>query len=139
MPLPPVIERELRVAFRRFNPRKSRFRIALIATGITALFLIIGFFTSPGWGQTLHTLPFIFGLALAIGPPAQISIGLFSEERRNQTLELLFLAGMNSRELFTSKLIGGILIASSDLLAIMPLMAIPFLSGGVSTGLFLAT
>lgn len=72
-------------------------------------------------------------------PPARISVGLFSEERRNQISELLYLAGMTPGELFLGKLLGGTLIASCDLLALWPLLAVPFLSGGISLDLFLAT
>ena len=52
---------------------------------------------------------------------------------------LLYLTGIGSGELFLGKLLGGILIASGDLLAIVPFLAEPFLCGGVSLDLFLAT
>lgn len=119
---------------------KSRFRVAMIGSAAVAIFLIFNWaFHVGSSGGLLHTI-FAYGcLSLIILPAMQISVGLFCEERRNQTLELLYLAGMNSRELFIGKLLGGILAASSDLLAIVPLMAIPFFSGGISIDLFVAT
>src|SRR5260221_3321286 len=98
---PPVIERELKIALRRNAAVKSRFRTAAIATGITALFLIFGWLTGlRKSGSTLHQLLFYAGLYLAVFPPFQISVGLFSDERRNPTLELLYLTRIGSGALF---------------------------------------
>jgi hypothetical protein len=46
---------------------------------------------------------------------------------------------VNSFELFVGKLLGGVRISSSELMALAPLLAVPFLSGGVSFELFLET
>jgi len=93
----------------------------------------------PHWGATLHLYLFLFGLSLAVGPALQISVGLFAEEHRQQTLELLYLTGMGPAELFSGKLLSGVLLSSSEFMALGPLLAVPFLSGGVSFNLFLAT
>jgi len=132
MSLPPVVERELRVAFRKQRPVKRRLGLAAAAAGVSAFFILLGA------TKTLHWLLFLYGL-LVVLRALPVSAGLFSEERRNQTLELLFLTGMTSPQLFITKLIGGLLIASSDLIAIMPFLSIPFLAGGLSLELFLAT
>jgi len=137
---PHVIERELRGALHRRYGLKSRFRVALIGVIIVVFFMVLSvMFGTPGLGRTLHRWFFFWGLYLAVAPPARISIGLFSEERRNQTLELLYLTGMTPGQLFIGKLLGGALIASSDLLALAPLLAAPFLIGGISLDLYLAT
>jgi len=138
--LAPVIERELRRALHANKGHKSRFRVALIGAIVVVVFLwIFALSGSAQWGWNLHQLFFWAGLYLAIAPSMRISVGLFSEERRNQTLELLFLTGMGSGELFIGKLLGGTLVASSDLLALAPLLAMPFLIGGISLDLYLAT
>jgi ABC-type transport system involved in cytochrome c biogenesis permease component len=112
----------------------------MIGAAASVFFLwMSGLAGSPGWGRKLHQLFFYSGLYLAIAPAMRISVGLFSEERRNQTLELLYLTGMGSGQLFIGKLLGGTLIASSDLLALAPLLAVPFLIGGISLNLYLAT
>ncbi len=112
----------------------------MIGSGLVSFFLLTGMITGDrSTGRTLHEWLFYLGLYFSIVPALGISAGLFSGERRNQTLELLYLAGINSGELFIGKLLGGALIASGDLLALSPLFAIPFLSGGISLDLFLAT
>jgi hypothetical protein len=88
--------------------------------------------------QQLHFLLFLFGI-MFVFKALKVCAGLFSEERRSQTLELLFLTGMTSKELFATKLVGGLVVASSNLLAVMPFLAIPFLAGGLSVQLFAAT
>lgn len=136
----PIIDRELRTALRRHKSDKSRFKWAASGAGIVIFFLLLSLLTGDSHvGSTLHIILFYGGLYLAVIPPARICAGLFCEERRNQTLELLYLTGMGSGELFLGKLLGGILIASGDLLAIVPFLAVPFLCGGVSLDLFLAT
>ena len=133
MSLPPVVDRELRVAFRKQQPVKRR----LVITVGAALLMLVGAMVFPST-KTLHWFLFLYGL-LVVLRALRVSASLFSEERRNQTLELLFLTGMTSPQLFITKLIGGLLIASSDLIAIMPFLSIPFLAGGLSLELFLAT
>ena len=117
---------------------KSRFYTAAGAAGAVCLFLLfLG--DAHLWGVELHRILFFGGLYLAVIPAARTSVGLFCEERRNQTLELLYLTGMGPGQLFTGKLLGGVLIASGDLLALVPFLAVPFLSGGLSLDLFWAT
>jgi hypothetical protein len=101
--LPPVIERELRVAFRRQKPAKARLTLTAIVAGITAFFMLMGL-VQRGWAKQLHFLLFLFGLMFAF-KALRVSAGLFSEERRSQTLELLFLAGMKSPQLFATKML----------------------------------
>jgi hypothetical protein len=135
--LPPVIERELRIAFRKQKPVKARLRLTAILAGITAFFMLMGL-VERGWAKRLHFILFLFGL-MFVFKALRVSAGLFSEERRSQTMDLLFLTGMKSPELFATKLVSGLLVASSELLAIMPFFAIPFLAGGLSIQLFIAT
>ena len=138
--LPPVVERELRVALHRRDARKARSRVARLGVLGVSLFLLFGALTgTKSWGSTLHFFLLLGGLGLAVGPAVQISVGLFAEEREQQTLELLYLAGMGSAELFISKVAGGALVSSCELMALAPVLAVPFLSGGLSFDLFLAT
>src|SRR5262249_54124669 len=69
----------------------------------------------------------------------QLSVGLFAAERKQQSFELLYLTGMHPSELFVGKLLGGAMVSSYGLMALAPLMTVPFLSGGVSINLFMAT
>lgn len=137
MSLPPVVERELRVAFRRQRPVNRRLGITAGAAGAAALLLLLGAMGGPST-KTLHWLLFLYALAVVL-KALPVTASLFAEERRNQTLELLFLTGMTAPQLFITKLLGGLIIASSDLLAIMPFLSIPFLAGGLSLEQFVAT
>lgn len=140
MALPAIIKRELVVATRKYSPAKGRFWGSAVVVAVIIFFLLLASFGGyRSWGKDLHGLMFFCGLFVAVIRPIYFTVGLFSEERRNQTLELLFLTGITPRELFASKLLGGLLIASSDLLALMPFLAIPFLSGGLSFDIFIAT
>jgi ABC-type transport system involved in multi-copper enzyme maturation permease subunit len=138
--VPPVLVRELRAALHRRDAKKSRSRVARFGVIGVALFMLVGAASgTTRWGATLHFYLLIAGLSLAVGPALQISVGLFAEERRQQTLELLYLTGMGSAELFAGKLLSGVLLSSSEFMALGPLLALPFLSGGVSFDLFVAT
>ena len=137
---PAVVERELRVALRKRRPMRSRLEAAGTGAAISAVFLLYSLLGGGRRaGQSLHQYLFLAGVYFAVIVPVKGCIGLLSEERRNQTLELLSLTGMRPQELFIQKLLGGLLVASSDLLALMPFLALPFLAGGVSFELFLTT
>ena len=138
--LPAVVERELHVALHRRGARELRLKVARYGVIAVSLFMLFGTWIGSGsWGRTVQFFLFLAGVGLAVGPALQMSVGLFAEERRQQTLELLYLTGMGSVELFVGKLLAGALVSSNELLALAPLLAVPFLSGGVSFELFLQT
>ena len=95
--LSPLVQRELQASLHRRDVRKSRSRVARLGVLGVSLFMLFGSGTGrTSWGGTLHFYLFLAGLYLAVGPALQISVGLFAEERRQQTLELLYLTGMGS-------------------------------------------
>jgi ABC-type transport system involved in multi-copper enzyme maturation permease subunit len=139
MALLPIIERELRVALRKRRPVRRRLQVAAFAIAVTLGFLLLA--TVGGdrqAGHTLHQLLCLVAGYLVLQTP-QLTAGVFAEERRQQTLGLLFLSGLGATEVFASKLLSAAVVAFSDLLALFPMLAIPFLTGGVSFDLFLAT
>ncbi len=139
MALLPIIERELRIALRKRRPVRSRLRVAVLVAGGTLLFLLLA--TLGGnrqAGRSLHQALCLAAAYLVLRTP-QLTAGVFAEERRQQTLGLLFLSGLGATEVFASKLLSSALVAFSDLLALFPMLAVPFLIGGVSFDLFLAT
>lgn len=140
MSITPIIERELRVALRKQNPARSRFKVAAVGVGIAiALLLLSVALGVDPWNGIIHQYVFAALVYLTVTPALVRTAGLFAEERRNQTLELIFLTGMKPIELFIGKLVGGILMTTVDLLAVIPLLALPFLAGGVSLELYLST
>jgi hypothetical protein len=136
--LPPVIERELRMALLRRKARAQWMSAAWIAGGITFFFVFFfGLTSSPLKGRTLFHL--LFGLA-CLGVASRgfgLTADLFSEERRQGTLGLLVLTGLTPLEIFANKLFGAVLLSSYGLLAGLPFFAMSFLAGGVSGTQFL--
>lgn len=134
----PLIERELRVAVRKQRPAQARLKVAALAVAGSGSFLLLGAVTViPSQGRSLELLLCLAGLYFVLRAPL-LTAGVLAEERRNQTLGLLFLSGLGAWEVFASKFLSSALIAFTDLLAIFPMLALPFLLGGVSFDLFLA-
>jgi hypothetical protein len=139
MAILPIIERELRVALRKRRPVRRRLRLAALAVGGSLLFLLLAAVGGDQRvGHNLHQLLCLAAGYLVLQTP-QLTAGVFAEERRQQTLGLLFLSGLGAMEVFASKLFSAALVAFSDLLVLFPMLALPFLMGGVSFDLFLAT
>jgi ABC-type transport system involved in multi-copper enzyme maturation permease subunit len=135
----PLIERELRVALRKQRPAQSRFKVAALAAGGSVLILLLGAVTGDrSLGRALEQFLCVASLYFVLQAP-MLTAGVLAEERRNQTLGLLFLSGLGATEVFASKFLSSALVAFTNLLAIFPMLALPFLIGGVSFDLFLAT
>jgi hypothetical protein len=134
--LPPIIEREFRVARRKKFALQTRWWTAFAAAIVTLLLLLLTRDSRTAGKKVFDFLLFLGGYLAIIQTP-RIAADLFSAERRNNTLGLLFLTGMTAFELFLSKLFSGALIAFNSLLAIFPFLSVPFLLGGVSFSQFL--
>lgn len=135
----PIVERELRVAARRW----STYWLRVIAAGVA---LVIG------GGMLLLTLvPFagpmqsggvMFGTLTWMSLAAALSAGLFftsdclSEEKREGTLGFLFLTDLRGFDVVLGKLLATSLRSVFPLLAIFPILALTQLLGGVEVGQF---
>jgi ABC-type Na+ efflux pump permease subunit len=80
---------------------------------------------------------FTFVYCLFVG--ATSSADCLSREKREGTLGLLFLTNLNSAEIVAGKLCANALSAFYSLLAILPLLALPVLMGGITLGHFWRT
>jgi len=131
----PIVDRELRVAARK----RSTFwlRVAAAATGVVIASggLILGKvygISATHMGSVLFHL--LSWLCLAAG----LSAGLFftsdclSEEKREGTLGLLFLADLRGYDVALGKLLATSLRSFYALLAVLPIMAITLFMGGVT-------
>jgi hypothetical protein len=134
--LPPMVERELRVALLRRKARQQWMAAAWTA-GATCMVLMLGLASSRSRGGTLFLLLFALGCAGVVSRGFGLTADLFSEERRNGTLGLLVLTGLSPLEIFLNKLLGAGMLAVYALLGGLPFFAIPFLAGGVSATQFL--
>jgi len=116
----PLIERELRVALRKQRPVQGRLKVAGLAVGGSFLFLFLGVPTnSNGLGRSLEQVLWLAGLYSILRVP-MLTAGALAEERRNQTLGLLFLSGLGAGEVFASKFLSSALVAFTNLLALFP-------------------
>jgi ABC-type transport system involved in multi-copper enzyme maturation permease subunit len=133
----PLLERELRRALRHRRERQIRLWGTVICAALASLFLLVNAGGNRGWGMEFSHLLLFGGLILILQVPSYTA-GVFAEERRNQTLGLLFLCGIGGTQLFLSKTLGAALVSFSRLLLLYPFLAIAFLGGGLSADLFLA-
>ena len=136
--LPPMVERELRVALLRRKAHRQWMVAAWTAGGICLCFLLVlGLGPSRSVGHTLFGWLFALGCGGVVSRGFGLTADLFSEERRNGTLGLLVLAGLRPLDIFLNKLLGAGLLAAYALLGGLPFFAIPFLAGGVSATQFI--
>jgi len=135
----PLIHRELRVALRKPHLRKVRFWGTFGCAIVATFCLLLGNQWGRGnWGEGLNRFLMLIGVILILRVPTY-TVGIFAEERRNQTLGLLILCGLNPANLFAGKTISAVLISLNGLLLLLPFLAISFLGGGLSVEQFTAT
>ena len=136
--LPPLVERELKVALLRRKAHQQWLIAAWTAGAVTLVLLLVLGSGSPRFtGRTLFQV--LFGLALfrVAWTGFSLTADLLSEERRNGTLGLLVLTGLGPLAIFSHKLLGAVMLAGYGLLGGLPFFALPFLTGGVPASQFI--
>jgi hypothetical protein len=138
MTILPVVTRELQVASRRRSTYASRVvavAIALVLGGWIMLTLPRFFPTNLVGAQLFKVLSwFAFVYALISG--AKATADTMSSEKRQGTLGLLFLTDLKGYDVLLGKFVAASLDTFYALMAIMPLLALPLLMGGVTAGEF---
>ncbi|MSU59438.1 MAG: hypothetical protein EXS35_14915 [Pedosphaera sp.] len=132
MTLLPVIGRELRAQARQ------RFTFTLRELGVLGL-LACGFFFSADSSlpqnivglRLFHTMHLTLFFTIWILVPLSAA-DCISRERREGTLGLLFLTPLKATDIVVAKSVAHGLRAGTLLVAILPVLTIPFLMGGVS-------
>jgi hypothetical protein len=134
----PVVERELRVAARKARTYWGRFLAGGVAFVLLAwIWLVTGHRTASEvlakqlFG-TLSTVALIYALIAGL----TLTADSISEEKREGTLGLLFLTDLKGYDVVLGKLFATSLHAFYGLIAIFPVMAIPLLLGGLTSGDF---
>ena len=130
----PIVERELRVASRRRGTYRARSGAALLGIALTAWMFLISFrLPSPDLGKvifsTLSSVSFLYSLLAGVRTTADC----LSEEKRDGTLGLLFLTDLKGYDVVFGKLVATSLTAFYGLLAILPVLALPLMLGGVTS------
>jgi ABC-type Na+ efflux pump permease subunit len=128
----PVVQRELREGARR--PINHRLRFWSVAVGTLLFWINVSTSERPaaqmgGWlFASLHTM--LLGLILLIVPG--LTADCIAREKREGTLGLLFLTPLSAVGIVAGKALAQGLRAFTLWLAALPLLTIPFLTGGVT-------
>jgi ABC-type transport system involved in multi-copper enzyme maturation permease subunit len=128
----PVVERELRVASRRRASHLVRVAAATIGLGTTAWILMVDRGSAQEAGANLFKVLALFLFMYAGLFGTQITADCMSEEKREGTLGLLFLTDLKGYDVVLGKLAATSLNSFYGMLAVVPVLAIPLLMGGVS-------
>lgn len=134
----PIVQRELRVAARRRATYWTRLGIALLATGMGAVIFLV----TLGTVSPQQTGQFIFrglaGLLLVygLGYGRRATADCLSSEKREGTLGLLFLTDLKGVDVVLGKLTATSLGGFYGLLAVLPVLAVCLLLGGITNGEF---
>lgn len=114
---------------------RQRDRIAFWLTIVLVVALVF-----EGMGAELLRFlayPLFIGMALTVAViPARLGLGLILEERQSGTLGDLFLAGVTPGDFFLSKAAVAAGMLASLMVGLLPALALPFLTGGLSFGTF---
>ncbi|MCF7763804.1 MAG: ABC transporter permease [Verrucomicrobia bacterium] len=130
----PVVERELRVASRRRATYWTRFTAASVAIGLY-IWIWLAFGDNNPSSQlpvvlfgSLATFAYIYTLIAGV----HVTADCLSEEKREGTLGLLFLTDLKGYDVVLGKLAATSLGAFYRLMAIVPVLAIPLILGGLT-------
>ena len=136
----PIVERELRVAARRHSTFWVRLVLALTAI-VIGLFLYIANARLPKalLAQEIFGGLGVLALLYCLASGRRSTADCLSEEKREGTLGLLFLTDLKGYDVVLGKLAATSVNAFYGLLAIVPVLAIPLLLGGVTHGEFWRT
>ncbi|MCC6232485.1 MAG: ABC transporter permease subunit [Verrucomicrobiales bacterium] len=133
MNLFPVAHRELRVAARKRATYWVRFTAAALAMGTATLAFLATYRETPAAQAQalfigLSVVAFVFCLFGGVAATSDC----VSEEKRDGTLGLLFLTDLRPFDVVLGKMMAGSLKAVLALVALIPIIAIPILMGGVT-------
>jgi ABC-type transport system involved in multi-copper enzyme maturation permease subunit len=129
----PVVERELRVAARRRVTYWGRFASGLIGAALAAwVLLAMEDANEKAAGAQLFIVVSVVVFLYATVAGTLVTCDCLSEEKREGTLGLLFLTDLKGHDVVLGKLAATSVNAFYGMLALLPMLAIPFIVGGVT-------
>jgi ABC-type transport system involved in cytochrome c biogenesis permease component len=129
----PVVERELRVASRRRATYWGRFTAGTIGAALAAwVLLAMGEADEKVVGAQLFIVVSVVVFLYATVAGTLVTCDCLSEEKREGTLGLLFLTDLKGHDVVLGKLAATSVNAFYGMLALLPMLAIPFIVGGVT-------
>jgi hypothetical protein len=131
----PIVGRELRVAARRHATHSIRLWIGLGAM-VVGIFLFIASPGKPGEEISRRIFTGVSGLAMiyCLASGRLLTADCISSEKREGTLGLLFLTDLKGYDVVCGKLAATSFRAFYGLLALVPVLAVPLLLGGLTNG-----
>lgn len=129
----PIVERELRVAARRWGTFWLRTWVGMTVIAVSAWIVLANLDDPPAAvaGYLFHTVTsgaLLYCLLIGVRATADC----LSEEKREGTLGLLFLTDLKGYDVVAGKLVANSLNCFYGLLAIIPVMGLPLLMGGIT-------
>lgn len=134
----PIVERELRVAARR----RSAFWARIVAAAAAVFIGGVQLWFSDDWiaaarmGRSLFETLILLAFAFCLVAGPMFTADVLSEEKREGTLGLLFLTDLRAYDIILGKLAAASVTAVFSLLAVVPVLALSLLLGGVSLAEF---
>lgn len=130
----PIVLREMSVLSRRRGLYAARFTLALGATLVAGWLLAssLAAVTSAEVGRSLFVVLSSAAFAYAMLAGVHVTSDCLSEEKREDTLGLLFLTDLKGYDIVLGKMAAGSLNAAFALLATVPILALAIFLGGVS-------
>jgi ABC-type transport system involved in multi-copper enzyme maturation permease subunit len=141
MSLLPIVERELRAAARRRSTYRVRSWTALLASLVGFVFLTFIWLTSGGSraGELLLGVLTAFAAGLSLLTGVFLTSDCISQEKREGTLGLLFLTPLKGYDVVLGKFMAMSVNALYGLLALLPILSLSLLLGGVTGEEFFRT
>jgi ABC-type transport system involved in multi-copper enzyme maturation permease subunit len=132
----PIIERELRIAAKNWRTYYSRTGLGLVALCglIYLLWLLQGAGAGPGLGVNILRGVSMAVFALCLFNGVNRTADCISSEKRADTLGFLFLTHLKGYDVVLGKLFAHSMEILFLVLAILPIMGVPMMLGGVSGG-----
>ena len=134
----PIVERELRVASRKRSTHWFRFFAALLVVGVGFVILLGANRSVPGPRIGQQVFYAVSGMAIVFCALAGVFLtsDCLCSEKRDGTLGLLFLTDLKGYDVVLGKLAATSMVSAYALLAIIPMLGLPLLMGGISVAEF---
>jgi len=140
----PIVQRELMVASRGLGSWLWRWIVAIVAVAFGGLWLLLATLNQFGGGAGMQGDIFFaimswacFGYCLLSG--LWTTTDSLTREKAEGTLGLLFLTDLRGYDVVLGKMFTGSLRSFYGVLAVMPVLALPLLMGGVTNAQFWRT
>ena len=133
----PIVERELRAAARQWSTYWVRLGLAVGAILVVVVVFVLTLGLPPQ--QTgRHIFEWLAGVLLVycLAYGRRSTADCLSVEKREGTLGLLFLTDLKGHDVVLGKLVATSVRGFYGLLAVFPVLAIPLLLGGITSGEF---